>query len=103
MFARQGDRPWRPACIADQHGWGTPFHRSRVLAARQRLQRAIYRFSEQPNVKRDAKYYEQIRDAAAGGARAGAEGFARRTHPDFARFLDMARAWLTECQNHLLD
>jgi four helix bundle protein len=67
------------------------------------LKRAIYRLSERPIVKRDTKYYDQIRDAAAGGPRTIAEGFARRTHPDFARFLDMARSSLTECQNHLLD
>ena len=67
------------------------------------LKRAIYQVSEQPIVKRDTKYYEQIRDAAAGAPRTIAEGFARRTHADFARFLDMARASLTECQNHLLD
>jgi four helix bundle protein len=67
------------------------------------LKRAIYRFSERPIVKQDTKYYEQIRDAAAGGPRTIAEGFARRTHADFARFLDMARASLTESQNHLLD
>jgi len=62
-----------------------------------------YRVSDRPIVKRDVKYHEQIRDAAAGGPRTIAEGFARRTHPDFARFLDIARASLTECQNHLLD
>jgi hypothetical protein len=40
------------------------------------LKRAISRFSERPIVKRDTKY-EQIRDAAAGGPRTIAEGFAR--------------------------
>ena len=67
------------------------------------LKTEIYRVSDRPIVKRDTKYYEQVRDAAAGGPRTIAEGFARRTHPDFARFLDMARSSLTECQNHLLD
>jgi four helix bundle protein len=67
------------------------------------LKRAIYRYSERREVKRDSKYYDQIRDAASGAPRTIAEGFARRTHPDFARFLDMARASLTECHNHLID
>jgi four helix bundle protein len=67
------------------------------------LKQAIYRLSERRIVKRDTKYYEQIRDAGAGAPRTIAEGFARRTHADFARFLDMSRASLTECQNHLQD
>jgi four helix bundle protein len=67
------------------------------------LKREIYRLTDQPGVKRDARYCEQIRDAAAGAPRTIAEGFARRTHADFARFLDMSRSSLTECQNHLLD
>ena len=67
------------------------------------LKREVYGFTERPAVQRDTKYCEQIRDAAAGAPRTIAEGFGRRTHPDFARFLDMARASLTECQNHLLD
>ena len=54
-------------------------------------------------MKRDLKFYDQLRDSAASGPRNIAEGFGRRSHPDFARFLDVARRSLGECQNHLLD
>jgi four helix bundle protein len=67
------------------------------------LKLKIYTVSERPALKRDRNYYEQIRDAAASGPRNIAEGFGRRTHADFARFLDVARASLMECQNHLQD
>jgi four helix bundle protein len=67
------------------------------------LKLKVYAVSERPAIKRDFKYYEQIRDSAASGPRNIAEGFARRTHADFARVLDVARASLTECQNHLQD
>ena len=64
---------------------------------------AIYRFAEAPLVKRDFKLYDQLRDSAASAPRNIAEGFGRRSHPDFARFLDVARGSVAECQNHLLD
>jgi four helix bundle protein len=67
------------------------------------LKLAVYRFAETPPVKRDFKFYDQIRDAAASPPRNIAEGFARRSHADFARFLDVARASLAESQNHLID
>jgi four helix bundle protein len=67
------------------------------------LKRAIYRFADQPDVKRDFKFCDQIRDAAASAPRNIAEGFGRRSHADFARFLDVARGSLSETQNHLHD
>jgi four helix bundle protein len=67
------------------------------------LKIALYSFTERPQVRRDFKFYEQVRDAAASAPRNIAEGFGRRTHADFARFLDVARASLGECQNHLHD
>ena len=67
------------------------------------LKIAMYQFAEQPKVKNDFRFYSQVRDAAASALRNIAEGFGRRTHADFAHFLDVARASLGECQNHLHD
>ena len=64
---------------------------------------ALYSFVERPQVRRDFKFYEQVRGAAASAPRNIAEGFGRRTHADFAHYLDIARASLGECQNHLRD
>jgi four helix bundle protein len=63
----------------------------------------IYRVVERPAVRRDFRFADQIRDAAASAPRNIAEGFGRRTHPDFAHYLDIARGSLMESQNHLYD
>ncbi len=67
------------------------------------LKLAVYRISHRPDVWRDFQYRDQIRDAAASATSNIAEGFGRRTNADFARFLDIARASLTELQNHFKD
>ncbi|MBI4203634.1 MAG: four helix bundle protein [Betaproteobacteria bacterium] len=67
------------------------------------LKIALYSFVERPQVQRDFRFCSQVRDAAASAPRNIAEGFGRRTHADFAHFLDVARASLGECQNHLQD
>ena len=63
----------------------------------------IYRVVERPAVRRDFSFADQIRDAAASAPRNIAEGFGRRTHADFAHYLDIARGSLMESQNHLCD
>ena len=67
------------------------------------LKIALYDLTERPEVKRDFLFCNQLRDAAASAPRNIAEGFGRRSHADFARFLDVARGSLAECQNHLQD
>ena len=62
---------------------------------------ALYRFAENLHVKRDVRFYCQLRDAAVSAPRNIAEGFARRTHAEFAHYLDVARGSLDEYQNHL--
>jgi four helix bundle protein len=69
----------------------------------QELKLAIYRLVDSPQIKPDLRFCDQIREAARSGPRNIAEGFGRRTHREFAMFLDVARGSLMECQNHLQD
>jgi four helix bundle protein len=69
----------------------------------QELKCALYRLTDGPQVRTDLRFREQVRDAAASAPRNIAEGFGRRSHREFAHFLDIARGSLMECQNHLQD
>jgi four helix bundle protein len=63
----------------------------------------LYGFADTPHVRKDLRYRDQLRDAAASVPRNIAEGFGRRTNKEFAHYLDIARGSLMECQNHLQD
>ena len=67
------------------------------------LKVGLYRVARHAARRGDFKFVEQVRDAAASAPRNIAEGFGCKTHKDFARFLDFARASLAECQNHIID
>ena len=67
------------------------------------LKLRLYGVTSRSHVKPDKDWVEDVRDAAASAPRNISEGFGRRSDPDFAHFLDIARASLNECQNHLLD
>ena len=63
----------------------------------------LYGITARSHVKPDRDWVSDVRDAAASGPSNISEGFGRKSDPDFAHFLDIARASLNECQNHLLD
>ncbi|HEX5110770.1 MAG TPA: four helix bundle protein [Vicinamibacterales bacterium] len=67
------------------------------------LKLALYALIRRPAVRRDFDLVKQIRKAAASSPSNIAEGFGRRTHKDFAHFLDFARGSLYESQNHIRD
>jgi len=94
--------------------WPTPCINRSVAGARhftelvcwqlaRELKLDVYRIARRPVVNGDVRFCSDLRDAAASAPRNIAEGFGRRTHAEFARFLDVARASLMECQNHLED
>ena len=67
------------------------------------LKLEVYAFTAKPSVAKDFKYCNQVRDSARGAPRTIAEGFGRYRPPEFARYLEFARASLTETHNHLVD
>ena len=96
-------QPWQATCwVASMPG----VRRFQDLVCWQlstELKRAVYLLADSPAMSKDFAFRDQIRDASASAPRNIAEGFGRRTHDDFARFLDIARASLTECENHFED
>ena len=63
----------------------------------------IYRLIERPGIAKNFKLRDQLSDAASSVCANIAEGFGRRSHPDFARFLGISFASLKEIENHLID
>jgi four helix bundle protein len=66
------------------------------------LRRLVYRFTRAGPAAKDFLFRDQIRDSAASAPRNISEGFKRFDPPEFANFLKIALASLTETQNHLL-
>ena len=56
-----------------------------------------------PEIAAQFKFRSQVSDAARSGPRNIAEGFARFSNKDFARFVRMAKASESEVVNHLID
>ncbi len=58
---------------------------------------------KKPEVARDWKFRSQLSDAARSGPRNIAEGFARFSNREFARFVRIAKGSEAEVINHLID
>jgi len=67
------------------------------------LKRRVYVFIAKPPASKDFEFCKQIRGSARGAPRTISEGFGRFRPPEFARYLEFARASLLETQNHLDD
>ena len=63
----------------------------------------IYALIRSNVVRRDAKFQDQIRDAAAAGPRLIAEGFGRYLPTEFVKYLRWANGEIQETSNHLRD
>jgi four helix bundle protein len=55
------------------------------------LRRRVHRCCRNPSVRRDFKFHDNLADAASSAPRNIAEGWARKYHPEFARFAIIAR------------
>lgn len=62
-----------------------------------------YALLAKPEVARDFKFRDQLRDAARSAPRNIAEGFARYKHKEFAQFARIATGSLGEVLDHFID
>jgi four helix bundle protein len=67
------------------------------------IRKKVIEFTSTSPASRDFKYCNQIRDSAASVPTNIAEGFARRSPRDFARFLSIAKGSLLETQERIRD
>jgi four helix bundle protein len=67
------------------------------------LKKSLYDLAGKPCVRRDLRFRNQLVEAAASAPSNIAEGFAKGTHREFARYLDIALGSLNECENHVRD
>jgi four helix bundle protein len=65
------------------------------------LRQLVHRYCEKPAIRRDFKYHDNLADAASSAPRNIAEGWARKYHPEFARFSIIARGSEQEVLNCL--
>ena len=61
-----------------------------------------YRLLLKPEVARDFKFRDQLRDAARSAPRNIAEGYARYKHKEFAQFVRVANGSLGEVLDHFI-
>jgi len=66
------------------------------------VRRLVFQMTESGRVTTDFKFCDQIRNSARSTPSNIAEGFRRFDPPEFAHFMKMAMASLTETQDHLL-
>jgi four helix bundle protein len=74
-------------------------HHHRDLEAWQladQVRRAFIELTSREHIKRDFDFCDQSNRAANSACKNTAEGFARFQHPDFARFVNIARGSLVE-------
>lgn len=78
----------------------------REIVAWQRAQMVklrVYRLLEDPRIKGDYRFCDQLRDAARSAPANIAEGFGRFGNKEFARFVRIARGSQEEVLNHFID
>jgi four helix bundle protein len=67
-----------------------------------RIRESVYALTKTGGASTDFSFREQIRDSACSAPRNISEGFLRYNPPEFAQFMNIAKASLGETQNHLL-
>jgi four helix bundle protein len=65
------------------------------------LKREVYALIENSPAREDRRFCDQIKASASSGPANLAEGFGCYRHPEFARYVRVARASLLETHNHL--
>ena len=77
------------------------FEDLRAWQAARILSKEIFRLCRSTDLRRDYSLRDQICRAATSVMANIAEGFSRKSRPDFARFLDIARGSISEVQSLL--
>jgi four helix bundle protein len=67
------------------------------------LKKEVTRLLKKPALNRDYKFRDNLSDAASSVRRNIAEGFGRRGHKEFARFLNISLSSLKEVEDSLIE